>query len=166
MTKNQAENSQHRQQQGRSLTLAQYVERRNGVPLGDSKSLRNMLHRSFGAASFARFWQYWNPIWGYGLGKYVYSPLRRILPPAVALLATFVVSGGIHDLATMAIRRSGAFLFTPWFFLLGVGVVMGRAAGMDLSSRPWWVRAGVNLTYLVVGLAVTLIAKRVFGVPW
>ncbi len=53
----------------RSLTLGQYVQHRNGVPLGDGKSLQNMLHRSLGAASFAGFWQYWNPIWGYGLGK-------------------------------------------------------------------------------------------------
>jgi len=74
------------QQQWQGLTLVQYVERRNGVPLGDSNSLRNMLQRSFGAASFAGFWQYWNPIWGYGLGKYVYSPLRRVLPAVIALI--------------------------------------------------------------------------------
>lgn len=98
------------------LTLAEYVHRRNGVPLDDSGSLRNMLMRSFGAGSFGRFWQYWNPIFGYGLGKYVYSRLRRFLPPALALITTFVVSGGIHDLVTMAIRRSGAFLFTLCFF--------------------------------------------------
>lgn len=165
MRKNQTGTNPHWQQQGQSLTLAQYVERRNGVPLGDSNSLRNMLQRSFGAASFARFWQYWNPIWGYGLGKYVYSPLHRILPSTIALIVTFVVSGGIHDLATMAIRRSGAFLFTPWFFLLGVGVVLGRAVGMDLSSRPWFVRASVHLTYLAACLAVTLIAKQLFAIP-
>lgn len=156
--------SPHRQQQWRGLTLAQYVERRNGVPLGAPNSLRNMLHRSLGAGSFAGFWQYWNPIWGYGLGKYVYAPLRRVLPPWIALILTFVVSGGIHDLATMAIRGSGAFLFTPWFFLLGIGVVLGRAVGMDLSSRPWLVRAGVNLTYIAVCLAVTLIAKQFFAI--
>lgn len=66
-------------------TLAQYVALRNGVPLGDGRSLRNMLQRSFGAASFAGFWQQWNPIWGYGLGRYVYAPLRRVLLPALAV---------------------------------------------------------------------------------
>lgn len=63
------ENAQHQ-----SLTLAKYVHLRNGVPLGDAKSLPNMLYRSFGAASFAACWQYWNPIWGYGLVKYVQCP--------------------------------------------------------------------------------------------
>lgn len=44
--------------QRHNLTLAQHVALRNGVPLGDGTSLRNMLHRSFGAASYAGFWQY------------------------------------------------------------------------------------------------------------
>jgi hypothetical protein len=165
MSENRNKTSPHRQQQWQDLTLAQYVERRNGVPLGDSRSLRNMLHRSFGATSFARFWQYWNPIWGYGLGKYVYAPMHRVLPAAIALVMTFVVSGVIHDLVTMALRRSVTFFFTPWFFVLGVGVVLGRAGGMDLSSRSWQVRAGINLAYLLIGLAVTLIAKSALAIP-
>jgi len=164
MNQDQKRNSSHHQQR-QGLTLAQYVYRRNGVPLGSSNSLRNMLHHSLGASSFARFWQYWNPIWGYGLGKYVYSPLQRVLPVTVALIMTFVVSGGIHDLVISAIRGSVAFLFTPWFFLLGVGVVLGQAAGMDLSDRPWSVRVFTNLAYIGVCLAVTLIVKRVFEFP-
>lgn len=78
---------------------------------------------------------------------------------------TFIISGGIHDLATMAIRRSFAFLFTPWFFLLGVGAVLSRAIGMDLSNHPWWIRAGINLIYLVFCLALTLIAKQILALP-
>ena len=155
----------HRSQQWQDLTLAQYVEMRNGVPLGASGSLRNMLHRSLGAASFAEFWQYWNPIWGYGLGKYVYSPMRRVLPAAIALMMTFVVSGGLHDLVIMALRRSVTFLFTPWFFILGAGVVLGRAVSMDLSNYSWQVRAGINLAYLAAGLALAVIAKRVLAIP-
>lgn len=165
MNKNQHDTNPRRQQQWQSVTLAQYVERRNGVPLGDSSSLRNMMQRSFGATSFARFWQHWNPIWGYGLGKYVYSPLQRVLPMVIALIITFVLSGVIHDLVTMALRRSVTFLFTPWFFVLGVGVVIGRAAGMDLSNRSWGFRAGVNLTYLVASLAITLVVKRLLAIP-
>jgi hypothetical protein len=117
--------------------MAEYVRRRNGVPLGDSRSLRNMLIRSFGAGSFGQFWQYWNPIFGYGLGKYVFSPLQRFLPSAVALVMTFIVSGGIHDLVTMAIRRSTAFLFTPWFFLLGVALTFIVGQWLARSSRKW-----------------------------
>ncbi len=66
------------QHQWQRVRLVQYVYRRNGVPLGDSNSLRNMFIRSFGAGSFARFWQYWNPIFGYGLGKYVYITVTPV----------------------------------------------------------------------------------------
>ena len=152
-------------QQWQGLTLAEYVEKRNGVPLGDSHSLQNMLRHSFGASSFARFWQYWNPIWGYGLGKYVYSPLQRVLPMALALIMTFMISGALHDLVTMALRRSVTFFFTPWFFILGVGVVVGRVIKMDLSNYAWWIRASVNLIYLLLGAILTIIAKRVLEIP-
>ncbi len=147
------------------MTLAQFIRRRNGVPAGASGSLRNMLQRSLGAGSFAGFWQYWNPVFGYGLGRYVYSPLKRVVPPAVALVMTFVVCGALHDLVTIAIRGSATFFFTPWFFLLAVGVLLGRAAGMDLSGRPWLVRAGVNFSYITVCLGLTLVVRRVFAIP-
>ena len=159
---NQKETPSHEQRQWRDLTLAEYVYQRNGIPLGAPGSLQEMLYRSVGASSFAQFWQQWNPIWGYGLGKYIYSPLTRLLPRVIALILTFIISGGIHDLATMAIRRSGAFLFTPWFFFLGVGVALGHAFGMDLSSRSWLTRATVNLTYLTVCLMITLAIKQIF----
>jgi len=63
-------------QRKRKLTLAQYVRRRNGVPLGASGSLRNMFYRSLGAGSIAGFWRYWNPVFGYYLGRYIYAPLK------------------------------------------------------------------------------------------
>lgn len=158
MNKVQAEKREAQRWQG--YTLTQYVALRNGVPLGDGRSLRNMLQRSFGAASFAGFWQQWNPIWGYGLGRYVYAPLRRVLPPAVAFTLTFAISGALHDLATIAVSWSPAFLFTPWFVLLGIGAVLGRTAGMDLGKRPFWLRVGVNLAYLVVCLLPALALRN------
>ncbi len=86
------------------------------------------------------------------------------MSPATALIVTFVVSGGIHDLVTMAIRRSGALLFTPWFFLLGVGVIAGRGLGLDFSKRPWLVIASINLAYILVCLAVTLVARQLLAI--
>lgn len=147
------------------LTLSQYVHRRNGVPLGMSGALRNMLRRSFGAGTFAGFWRYWNPVFGYGLARYVNAPLRRVLPSTIALILTFVVCGFFHDLIAMSIRRSATFPFTTWFLLLGVGVVLGGSVGMNLSNQPWAIRAGVNLAYLVLCLALALVARRLLGIP-
>ena len=164
MSTDQGQHSACRHRHRRRLTLAEYIRRRNGVPLGSSGSLRNMLRRSLGAGSFGGFWQYWNPLFGYGLARYVHSPLLRILTPKAAVIVTFMVCGAVHDLVTMSVRGSPTFFFTPWFFLLGVGVVSGRAAGMDLSSRPWLIRVSANLTYIGVCLAVTIAAKRAFEI--
>ena len=148
----------------RELTLSQYIRRRNGLPAGARGSLRNMLDRSLGAGSFAGFWQHWNPVVGYGLGRYVFTPLRRVFPSSIAVVASFIVSGAIHDLVTMAVRGSPAFLFTPWFFLLGLGVLAGRAARMDLSDQPWLTRAAVNTVYVITCLAAVLSLKALYRV--
>ncbi|MEJ8569382.1 hypothetical protein [Elongatibacter sediminis] len=149
---------------GHVLTMGEYVKRRNGVPAGAPGGLRNMLERSLGAKSFAVFWQYWNPIFGYALGRYVFAPLKRALPPAVALVITFVVCGAVHDLVTALVRGSPAFLFTPWFFFLGLGVVLARLTRMDLSRLPWGIRASVNLAYVASCLGLALLALLNWGI--
>jgi D-alanyl-lipoteichoic acid acyltransferase DltB (MBOAT superfamily) len=118
-----------------------------------------MLRRSFGASSFAGFWRHWNPIFGYTLGRYVFAPAKRVLPPAAALVFTFVVCGAVHDLVTTLVRGSWAFLFTPWFFFLGIGVVLGRLARMDLGRYPWAVRASAHLAYIAICLALALVLR-------
>ncbi len=154
-----------RSRKQRKLTLSRYIVRRNGVPAGAPGSLRNMLHRAFGAASFAGFWRHWNPVFGYGLGRYVFTPLKGVLPSPVALVLTFVACGALHDLVTMAARGAPAFLFTPWFFCLGVGVLVGRGARMDLSGLPWAARAVVHLAYVSACLAIALWARHAFRQP-
>ena len=115
-----------------------------------------MLSRSFGARSFAEFWRYWNPIWGYGLRRFIYAPLRKLLPPSLADIATFVVSGALHDIAASLGRRSPTFLIRPWFFLLGMGVLAGQHMGLDMSRRSRATRATVNLAYLSISLFAVL----------
>lgn len=146
-----------------TMTLREYVLRRNGRRLGGAGSLRAMLTRSFGARSFADFWRHWNPNWGYGLGRFVYAPVRRHAPAAVAVLATFIVSGVVHDAAASIVRGSPTFVVTPWFLLLAVGASVARATGMDLSRRPWGVRAAANAGYLAGCLMATVYATAIFG---
>lgn len=147
--------------QSKQLSLLAYVERRNGVPLGASGSLQNMLTRSFGAGNFARFWQYWNPIWGYGLGRYVYAPLNRFFPRVVALILTFTVSGLIHDMVIMFLRREPAFIFTPWFAMMSLIVIIGQYFRLDYSGQPFLVRMVINLSQIVSCLMLTLGLQQV-----
>jgi hypothetical protein len=134
------------------LTLADYVKKRNGVPLGASESLRNMLSRSLGAETFAIFWQFWNPIWGYYLGKFIFKPLKGILPQALALIITFAVSGFIHDLAIMLLKKKFTLLLTPWFLFMGLVVVLGELIGINYSKFPWIIRALINIVIISICL--------------
>src|SRR5690606_16643560 len=95
------------------------------------------------------FWQYWNPIWGYALGRYVYAPLNRFMPPGVALILTFTVSGAIHDLVTMIVRRAPAFLFTPWFFLMSILDLIRQNRELYCSAQPFLYRVMINLSQIV-----------------
>ena len=129
------------------LTLAQFVERRNGVPLGSPDCCGTCwsarLARGSGSSG-----SIWNPIWGYVLGKYVYTPLRRFLPAALALVLTFVISGAVHDLAAALVKGSTIVLFTPWFSVMSLVVVAGRAAGVDYAGQSFWTRVAINLAYV------------------
>jgi len=140
----------------KQMSMTDYVQYRNGVPLGASGSLQNMLVRSFGAGTFAKFWQYWNPIWGYALGRYIYAPLNRFLPASVSLILTFTISGAVHDVATMLVRGAPAFFFTPWFFLMGIIVVFGRLVKLDYAARPFPIRVTINVSLVVACLMLTL----------
>lgn len=143
--------------------MREYVRRRNGVPLGAAGSMTNMMKRSFGAGSLAHFWRHWNPIFGYGLGRFVYAPLRKVLPVWFALILTFVTCGVLHDAVSMAAGAHVAFLFTPWFFLLGCGVVVGEWVGFEFSQRPFWFKVGVNVGYISLCLAGALWICNIVG---
>ena len=93
-----------------ALSLKQYVKRRNGVPLGASSSLTNMLKNALGAKNFSQFWLYWNPIWGYYLATKIQKPLTQFLPHSIALILTFSISGLLHALAVSLIKKE-IFLF-------------------------------------------------------
>ena len=135
------------------LTLEQYVIRRTGLPLGSSGSLRSMFYRSFQASSPRDFWKYWNPVFGYYLGKYVYSPLKTILPASLALILTFLFSGFIHDMVTIMVKGSTRYLFTMWFFFLGLGALWGGIVKIDLSKQSKIVRIIFNLMYILFSFA-------------
>ncbi len=116
-----------------------------------------MLDRSLGAGSLAGFWRHWNPIWSYGLGRFVLGPLRLVLPPWAALILTFGVSGLLHDLVIVASRGGPAFLFTPWFLMMGIAVVVTDAMGWSFERLPWAARAGLNLIVILAGFALAFV---------
>ena len=127
------------------MRLADYIKKRNGVPLGASHSLRNMFYRSLGAGDFSTFWQYWNPIFSYYLGKYIFKPLKRFLPSAPSLILTFIFCGMLHDAVTILVSWHFTMLFTPWFLLMGICVVINNYFKIDYSRYHWLSRAFINV---------------------
>ncbi|CCQ09822.1 acyltransferase domain protein [Pseudoalteromonas luteoviolacea B = ATCC 29581] len=132
------------------VSLHHYVKKRNGVHLGHPDSLKNMLARSFGANSFDVFWHYWNPIWGFYLSKWVMKPLTKSCPPWLSVVATFAVSGALHDLAITIVKFKLSLLFTTWFVLLGIIVVVFKHFSLHYGQVAWWRRASMNLLILTI----------------
>ena len=146
-----------------TLSLAQYVKKRNGVPLGASNSMKNMLSRSFGASSFPVFWRYWNPIWGYYLSRNVMRPITNILPVSLATLVTFLVSGALHDIAVSIIKWKIVLFFTPWFGLMGLLVIVSKAVGISFGQFSWIARAIINASLVFVSLGVTYFLESLYA---
>ncbi|MFD2167001.1 acyltransferase [Thalassotalea euphylliae] len=136
-------------------SLAQYVKKRNGVPLGAKHSLRNMLTRALGAGSFPVFWQYWNPIWGYYLYRKVMQPSSSFLPAWLAVIVTFFISGALHDLAIALVKWQVFVFFTPWFTLMGAMVVVSKYFSISYSKLPWFARSLINIAWIVSAFFTT-----------
>jgi hypothetical protein len=119
--------------------------------------LRNWLVRSFGAGTFAGFWEYWNPVYGYFLAYYVYRPLRTVAPRPVAVWLTFGACGFfLHDLVGWILARQvRAPEMSLLFVLFGGGGVVSEALRLDFSRRPLIVRVLANSIFLVAAWGLT-----------
>jgi len=145
------------------LSLAQYVKKRNGVPLGASDSMKNMLSRSFGASSFPVFWHYWNPIWGYYLSRNVMRPIANFFPISLATFITFLVSGALHDIAVSIIKWKAILFFTPWFGLMGLMVIGSKRVGISYGHVSWPVRALINASFIFISLGITYFLETLYA---
>ena len=136
----------------KTISLSEYVKKRNGVALGASGSMSNMLKRSLGAGSFYLFWQYWNPIWGYYLSRNIMKPLRQWFPIWLALIMTFAVSGALHDLAISLVKMKFTYFFTPWFSLMGITVLVTKKLGISYGVYSWPIKASINIAIITATL--------------
>ena len=144
------------------MTLTKYINHRLGnAPRAQAK---NLLSRPFGAVSFAEFWQYWNPVWGYYLLYYSYRPLRKHLPRPISVWLTFVVCGLVHDLpfAIAAYLKNGSsplFTITTFFTLIGSLVVITEKVGFQFAKIPivlrWVLHTSVILIFYRAALYFT-----------
>lgn len=147
----------------KNINLKEYVRRRNGAALGAKGSLKNMLRRSLGAGKFSGFWHYWNPIWGYYLGKYIFKPLRNYFSKTAAIFLTFLISGLIHDLVVSVIYFKIVVIVTPWFVLMSFGLILSNKMGVYVKSTNWYYRALINISYIGICLFIALKFREMYA---
>ena len=141
------------------MTLSEYVLKRNGVPLGAKGSLPNNLKNALGAGNNADFWKHWNPIWGYYLAKFIYLPLGLHVPKWLATLASFAVSGALHDFTVGLLGIAWQSLFTCWFLVMGFFLIVSRGLQFEYGALPFVARAGLNVAAPALCLGVTLLLR-------
>mgnify|MGYP006168997147 CR=1 FL=1 len=146
------------------MTLGEYVKKRNGVPIGHPQSLSRNLNRSLGAKNFSSFWNYWNPIFGYYLGLKIFKPLKRFLPPKLSLVITFIFCGLIHDVVTILFRGQTSFLFSCWFLLMAIAVIISNYFNQNLAQYPWVVRSISNLLIILISLCFAYFLSRFLNI--
>lgn len=144
------------------LTLREYVKRRIGVSLGSKGSLKNMLYRSLGANKFSEFWHYWNPIWGYYLGKLIFKPLRMKFGKSVSIILTFIISGLIHDFVVSVLYFKIVIIITPWFILMSLSLILSNQLGIEIKSTNWFYRAFINICYIGICLFIALKFRELY----
>ena len=137
------------------VTLAQFIELRLGESDNFAVLLKRMLALSFGAGSFRDFWRYWNPVYGYYLLYYCYTPLGRILPRWLCVIITFACSGFfLHDfpfgwwIRALKNQSLPVPFVALWFSTIGIIVLVAEAVKLDLKSFPLPARVFVNVLHL------------------
>jgi hypothetical protein len=129
-------------------TLRRYLRFRLGSR-GGGTAWFNFFIKPFGASSFAEFWRWWNPVYGYFLYYYSYRPMSRVMPRPIASFLTFVLCGFLHDLPAWVFTRRvlppGA---TVTFIMFGLGAVLSETLHMNLARWPVQARIAINVAYI------------------
>ena len=146
-----------------------YVRLRLGNAVGAGALLGEMFVRSFTAQTLQDFWRYWNPVYGYFLLKYIYGPMRRILPSSLSAILTFAFSGlFLHDIVggwfvtSLAQGILRPPMVTMWFVLLAITMLLGESMGLRFSRISFVGRVGIHSGVLAATFAISYIIASTF----
>jgi hypothetical protein len=131
--------------------------------------IRRSIERAFTAPTLGAFWHYWNPVYGYFLGRYCYRPLRRRMPHAAAFVATFAISGfALHDLlfwpGQLAVGGRPAFpVVTVAFIVVALAVLVTDALRVDLRTLEAPARRWVHASCILLAFVVSILVSRLIA---
>ena len=105
--------------------------------------VRPMMWRPVRSRSLAEFWgARWNRDFHRLAGQFIFNPMRPLLGARLALLATFLASGLVHDLVISLPARGGLGGPSVYFVIQGLGVLAERRLRRTaplLLRRAWMV---------------------------
>ena len=131
------------------------------------RDVRPIMDRPWRAASLSEFWgRRWNVAFRQVVHRDIFRPLARRWGTVSATLATFAVSGLIHDLVISVPARGGYGGPTAYFMLQGLGLLIersriGSAIGLDRPRLGRWFAATVLLAPIGLLFHATFM-ERVF----
>lgn len=150
------------------MTVEEYIQYRTGassIPL----ILLNMFVKPFYSNSLHSFWKYWNPGFGFYLLYYCYKPIRNIFPHWISLMATFLISGLLHDLiyiVPMLFMNGVGFIFpfiTIWFFIIAIGIFLTEWFQFDFRKVNPKIRPILHISYLISTFCLTRYFDRLIS---
>ena len=161
MNINQNKLNPNRRQQWSRVTLAKYVEQRNGVPLREFQFIAKYAATLFWGIIFCRVLAI--------LESYLGLWIREI---CLFTLATCIANGDCahHNICDFwrpsrlsddGVKKICDIFLYALVFYTWRGGCSWTAVKMDLSNYSWWIRASVNLISLILGAILTILAKRV-----
>lgn len=110
-----------------------------------------LMNAPFRATSLGEFWgRRWNSGFRIIAFDLMFQPLRRWMSVSAAMMATFFLSGLIHDLV-ISVPISGGYGFPTLYFLIqGAGMLIERSAmGKRLLGRNGWRARTFTLVTLI-----------------
>jgi len=140
----------------KSIGLIEYMARRGYEPEDAGAIIRRLFLESWLQPGFHRFWQVWNPVYGYVLFRlYLLCGGRR--NRVFATFVVFVACGFLlHDLPVMLLTGYRAIVVTCVFATFALFALINQKLEARLAQERWHAAANgaVNIGLLALGFVV------------
>jgi hypothetical protein len=85
-------------------------------------------------------------------------PISGFVPIWNAVIVTFMMSSLMHDLTISIFYQEIYVLFTPWFGLMGLFVVLTEKFNISYADHPWPLRVLANSIFLGASYSIAYLA--------
>ena len=146
------------------IQFSSYLENRGyRLEAGSALFLKRLFLDSWAQPGFHKFWQVWNPVYGFFLFR-LYCALGGAQRRVVSTLAVFLFCGAfLHDLPLTLITGHPSVVCTTAFSFWAVVALFARCSSslLHLAAWPRSIHVGLNIVLIIGGL---LLGARVQGI--